>query len=90
MPGRPLLNPFEATFFWLGVGMALRRWHTRPAYRLLLFWLGVLMMAAWLSRDSYVPHFLRMMGATPAAYLLTGVGVWEAFRFLRERYFTGE
>ncbi len=87
LPGRPLLNPYEAIFFWLGVGMALRHWPTRPAYRLLLLWLGALMMAAWLSRDSYVPHFLRMMGATPAVYLLISVGVWEVFRFLRERYF---
>ena len=87
VPGRPLLNPFEAIFFWLGIGMAMRRWQRRPAYRLLLLWLGVLMLPAMLSRDDYVPHFMRMMGATPAVYLLTGVGVWEAFRFLRERYF---
>ncbi len=86
-PGRPLLNPYEAFFFWLGTGMAMWRWRTRPAYRLLLIWLFVLMVPAVLSRDAYVPHFARMMGATPAVYLLIGVGVWEAFRFLRERYF---
>ena len=28
-----------------------------------------------------------MIGAAPAIYLLIGVGVWEAFRFLQERYF---
>ena len=86
-PGQPMLNPFEAFFFWLGVGMALLRWNSLPAYRLLLFWLGILLLPAMLSRDQVVPHFLRMIGAAPAVYLLTGVGLWEAFRFLRERYF---
>ena len=86
VPGRPLLNPLEAFFFWLGAGIAMWHWRTRPAYRLLLLWLGVQMLPAWLSRDDYVPHFVRMMGATPAAYLLVGVGVWEAFRFLLERF----
>ena len=86
-PGSPLLNPFEAFFFWLGVGTALWQWQRQPAYRLLLLWLGVFMLPAWLSRDDYVPHFMRMMGATPAAYLLVGVGVWEAFQFLKERCF---
>ena len=86
-PGQPLLNPYEALFFWLGVGMTLLRWKSRPAYRLLFLWLGLLMLPAMLSRDNVVPHFLRMIGAAPAVYLLTGVGLWEAFSFLRERYF---
>ena len=84
---KPLLNPYEAFFFWLGVGMALWRWQKRPAYRLLLLWLGILILPAMLARSDIVPHFLRMIGAAPAVYLLVGVGVWEAFRFLRERYF---
>ena len=88
-PGKPMLNPYEAFFFWLGVGMALWRWQRRPTYRLLLLWLGVLMLPAMLSRDNIVPHFLRMIGAAPAAYLLVGVGVWEAFRLLRKRFYRG-
>ena len=39
-----------------------------------------------LSRDESVPHFLRMFGATPAMYLLAGVGVWETIRVLRDRF----
>ena len=40
-PGQPLLNPWQTLFFWLGVGAAVWRWQ-RPAYRLLLLWLGLL------------------------------------------------
>ena len=32
---------------------------------------------------------MRMLGAAPAIYLFVGVGVWEAFRYLRERFFRG-
>ena len=85
VPGQPMLNPWEAFFFWLGVGMAVWRWQRRPAYRLLLLWLGVLILPAML--DIAPPNTLRMIGAVPAIYLLIGVGVWEAFRFLQERYF---
>ena len=82
--GQSMLNPVEAFFFWLGVGLALWRWQ-RPAYRLLLLWLGVLVLPAMLSRDENVPHFLRMMGATPAVYLLAGAGLWEASQFIWKR-----
>ena len=83
--GQPMLNTGEALFFWLGVGMALWRWQ-RPAYRLLLLWLGLLLLPAMLSKDENVPHFLRMIGAAPAIYLLVGIGLWETLQFLRERF----
>ena len=86
-PRKPLLNPIEAFFFWIGVGIAIWRWKERPAGRLLLLWLGVLLLPAILSRSDNSPHFLRMNGVVPAVYLLTGVGVWEVFRFLRQHYF---
>ncbi len=82
--GQSMLRPWEAIFFWLGVGMALWRWK-RPTYRLLLLWLVVLLLPAMLSRDDILPHFLRMMGATPVIYLLAAAGLWEALRFLWER-----
>ena len=84
--GQPMLNIYEAVFFWLGVGMAVWRWQ-RPAYRLLLLWLGVLLMPGILAWDLLVPSYNRITGATPAIYLLVGVGVWEAFRFLKDRFF---
>ena len=80
--GQPMLNLWEAFFFWFGAGMAVWRWQ-RPAYRLLLLWLGVLILPAMLARDVGLgPNTLRMIGAAPAVYLLIGIGVWEAFQFL--------
>ena len=87
--GQPLLNIWEAFFFWLGVGTAVWRWR-QPTFRLLLLWLALLLLPALLSSDGNVPHFLRMFGATPAIYLLTGVGVSETIRFLRDRFPWGQ
>ena len=82
---RPMLNPLEAFFFWLGVGMAVWRWH-RPSCRLLLLWLGVMLLPAMLTREiTPPPNTIRMIGAVPAIYLLAAVGLWEAFRFLLDR-----
>ena len=83
LSGRPMLNLWEAFFFWLGAGIAL--WRRRPADRLMLLWIGALILPAILARDSAAPNTLRMIGAVPAIYLLTGVGLWETFRFLWER-----
>ena len=85
---QPMLNPAEALFFWIGVVVAAwrRRW---PVYRLLLIWLATMMFPAFLARDPLAPSNMRMLGAAPAIYLFVGVGVWEAFRYLRERFFRG-
>ena len=83
-PGQPLLRPWEAFFFWLGVAVAVWRWKQGAAYRLLLLWLGVLLLPSMLAATGG-PSILRMMGAAPAIYLLAGVGMWEVFRFVRDR-----
>ena len=80
-PSRPMLNPLEASFFWFGAVMAAWNWKRLPAYRLLLLWTGVLLLPAVLA--DYSPHFLRMIGAAPAVYLLAALGIWEAFRLLQ-------
>ena len=85
-PNLPLMNPWQAIFFWLGVGMAVWRWKRLPAYRLLILWVGVMMIPAMLARDLLSPNSMRMHGATPPAFLLAGAGMWEAFRFLRDRF----
>ncbi len=86
--GQPMLNPWEAFCFWLGLGLALMRWK-QPVYRLLLLCLVVMLLPAILARELYflVPNSLRMSGATPAIYLLASVGLWETFRFTRARFF---
>ena len=84
-----MLYPLEALFFWLGVGLALRRWRD-PTYRLLLLWLGVMLLPSILSvatgTNTYGSHyFIRLSGAAPAIYLLASVGIWETFLFLRDK-----
>ena len=84
--GQPMLNILEATFFLIGVGVTVWQWRGRPAYRLLLLWLLILLLPAMLTRDAgYGPNTLRMIGASPAIYLLIGVGLWETFRQIQER-----
>ena len=84
---RPMLNPWEAFFFWLGVGMALWHWRRRPDYRLLILWTCIMLLPAVLARDEKASNTLRMIAAAPAIYLVLGVGVWEVFRFVKERFF---
>ena len=84
--GRPMLNAAEGLFFWIGVGAAVWRWR-RPAYRLLLIWLVIMMIPAFVSRDHFGPNSMRILSATPAIYLLVGVGVWEGFSILSGRFF---
>ena len=82
----PVLNPGEALFFWIGVGMAVLDWKRRPAYRLLLLWLLVLLVPAMLSLDFELgPNTLRMIGAAPAVYLLIAAAMWELYQKADER-----
>ena len=78
----PMLNPWEAFLFWAGLGFALWRWRTDITARLLVMWLGVMLIPAFLSYD--VPrHTLRMIGAAPAVYLLLGFGLWEFLQVMK-------
>lgn len=84
--GKPALGLWQAFFFWLGVGSAIWTWRTRPANRLLLLWLALLMLPAMLAREStsVPPNTIRMIGAVPAIYLLVAVGIWEAYSYLEK------
>jgi len=86
--GKPVLNIWQALFFWIGVGTAVWQWRRRPAYRLLLLWLALLILPAVLAREitSVPPNTIRMIGAIPAIYLLVAVGIWEFFLFVKRRY----
>ena len=81
----PMLNPWEAVFFWLGAGLSLWRWRM-PACRLLLLWGVFLLLPAVIAVD-YAPNTLRMLGATPPVYLILAFGLWEAFRLAKNRFF---
>lgn len=76
------LNMWEAFFFWVGVGTALWQWKRRPAYRLLLLWLGTLLLPAFFAEGGST---MRMVGAVPAIYLLAACGMWELFQWTARR-----
>ncbi len=80
------LNVWEAFFFWLGVAVAVWQWKRRPAYRLLLLWVGLLFLPAFLTDAK---NTMRMVGAVPAIYLLVAVGVWETFQWSASRKLAG-
>jgi len=84
-PGQPLLSKWETSFFGIGMVVALWRWQRWPPYRLLILWLGIMILPAILSKDpdAWGPNPMRMMGAVPAVYLLIGVGTHEAIQLLR-------
>ncbi len=84
---RPMLSLWEAFFFWLGLGLLVWRWRTFATARLLIMWLGIMLLPALLARNPYpyVPNTLRMMGAAPAVYILIGFAAWEVFQLLRRR-----
>ena len=85
--GHFILFPHEASFFWLGTCIALWRWGRNPAYRLLLLWVVVLCLPSVLSQIGgfHSLRTVRMVGAVPAIYLLTAIGLWESVQFLRVR-----
>ena len=86
-PGQPLLSPWETLFFLMGVGVSILHWQ-RPANRLLLLWLVLLVLPATLAFEG-VPasNTIRMFGATTAIYLLAAVGMWETFLLLKRRWY---
>lgn len=86
LDSRPILNPVEAFFFWIGLGIALFRWQ-RPVYRLLLIWFGVMLLPAVFSYDWDFgpPNSLRMLSTLPAVFLMIGVGFWGSAQCLAQR-----
>ena len=91
LSGQPLLNLWQAFFFWLGAGTAVWHWRKQPAYRLLLLWLVLLLLPAVAAREitSVPPNTIRMIGAMPAICLLAAVGIWEAVQYMRNRFSGG-
>ena len=75
MPSRPVLGPFLALPFLIGLGMTLRRFW-RLGRLFLLAGLGVMLLPTVLS--DYAPNFFRAIGALPFTALLIAYGA-EAF-----------
>jgi uncharacterized membrane protein (DUF2068 family) len=83
LPGRSIFSPFDATLFWIGVLISCLRLR-RPAYLFtLVWWAG--MLAPAIVAPAETPHYLRTLGAAPAAYIfpaLTLVALAEEGRNL--------
>ncbi|WP_420631974.1 hypothetical protein [Candidatus Leptofilum sp.] len=74
LPGRPYLDPIQATFFTLGVVQTVRQ-KLNPRAVFLLLWLLVMLLPTIMSGDA--PHFGRMTGAAGPLAILVAVGaVW--------------
>lgn len=86
LDGRPVFDWLNGLFFYLGLILALLRLR-RPAYiagpaALLLLWLFFMLLPGFITDDS--PHFLRTVGAMPAAYILWALGLdWAGQRISR-------
>jgi hypothetical protein len=71
IPHRPVFAPFGALVFLSGLAvLAARR---RPGGLFVLAWLAVMLLPTILAEDA--PHFLRAVGALPAAALVAAAGV---------------
>lgn len=93
LPARPMLDPYSAALFVLGVGITIWRLF-RPPGRLhalfLLLWLGITLLGGILSLDFEAPQSLRAIGSQPVAYLLASlplVALWQTWRQQGGRYF---
>jgi hypothetical protein len=73
LPGRPILDPFLAILFLVGLARSVAGLH-RVAFALAPIWLGVMILPTLLTE--HAPHFGRSIGAIPALALLCALGGW--------------
>ncbi len=78
LDGRPVFDPFNALFFYLGLWLMLRRLYRAPrrapAEFLLLSTAFFMLLPGFITDDS--PHFLRTIGALPVAYIIWALGLF--------------
>lgn len=72
LPCRPVLNTISSIGFWIGIVIAIHRLN-KPQYGLTLLWIGVMLSATVFSTDA--PNTLRSLGAAPAVYILSAIGL---------------
>lgn len=82
LPGRPLFDLATAALFYAGLALALWRWR-QPRYAVLVIWLAVALLPSALSPDA--PSTVRLIGALPVVYLMPGLSIDAAERWLRAR-----
>ena len=76
LPGRPVLDPFLAIGFILGLIVCIAQIRKRES-RLLLLWLGVMSLPSVLT--DFAPHFGRDIGAIPVVPLIVAYGFGAIF-----------
>jgi 4-amino-4-deoxy-L-arabinose transferase-like glycosyltransferase len=93
LPGRPMLGPVLAPFFWLGLLVSVWRivtWVTSASYRhnpthslqyvapyLLLLCWWLVMLLPGILAPEGAPHHLRIIGTAPVTYILVAVGLHQ-------------
>ncbi len=80
LPCRPLLDPFLSLCFLCGLSLSVVRIR-KPAYLLLLLWLGVMLLPTVLSE--YAPHIRRALGVVPAVSILVALGFSTLLHWVR-------
>ncbi|HSM58614.1 MAG TPA: hypothetical protein VK879_20840 [Candidatus Sulfomarinibacteraceae bacterium] len=88
---RPVFDPLSSLFFYGGLALAVAavlrgaaQNVRKPAYLLLLLWLGAMLAPNAVLNEN--PSFLRAAGAIVPTYLLLGLGLDGAHRFVRRRW----
>lgn len=86
----PVFDRLSSLFFYGGLALAVagvlrgpKREGRQPAYLLLLLWLGAMLAPNAVLNEN--PSFLRAAGAITPTYLLLGLGLDGAHRFVRRR-----
>jgi 4-amino-4-deoxy-L-arabinose transferase-like glycosyltransferase len=95
---RPAFDGWLIPAFLIGIGVCLWRWvrswesrlgseilgvETNVAPQFLLLWLGVFLIPTILAEDT--PHYLRAIGALPAACILAAIGLESVLAWLSRR-----
>lgn len=82
LPGRPYLDPVQASLFGAGLAWLTRR-RFNPRAMFLGLWLAVMLLPSILSGDA--PHFGRLAGAAPVIAILIGLGAARVLAYAAGR-----
>jgi len=87
LDGRPLFDWANGLLFYLGLGLLLLRLRHGPRRAdpaaLLWLWLLLMLLPDFITDDS--PHFLRVIGALPAVYIIWAFGLARTYQAIEAR-----